>query len=107
MIFNICLAVAAVGFLLMLPLLFVGAWQELKKVAEWFMLDPLGSTYIVGACLLMIGLFLWALLVGLRNEEKERQEKLNLKTTIEQLQNQEQHNGKEAVDGLPDRSPNL
>lgn len=91
MIFNICLAVAAVGLFLMLPLLFVGARQELKKVAAWFMLDPIGSAYIIGACLLIGGLFLWALLVGLRNEEKERQEKLNLKTTIEQLQNQEQH----------------
>ena len=91
MIFNICLAVAAVGLLLMLPLMFVGAVQELKKVADWFMLDPLGSTYIVGACLLIGGLFLWALLVGLRNEEKERQEKLDLKTTIEQLQKGDQN----------------
>ena len=91
MIFNICLAVAAVGLLQMLPLLFVWAWQELKNVADWFMLDPIGSAYIVGACLLIGGLFLWALLVGLRNEEKEHQEKLDLKTTIEQLQNQEQH----------------
>ena len=89
MMINICLAVAAVGLLMMLPLLFTGTKQLVKKAVTWFMLDPIGSAYIIGACLLIGSLFLCALLVGIRNQEKERQEKAELKAAIEQTQNQE------------------
>lgn len=88
MTLKIGLGILIAGLVLMSPVFFLLIREAFEKLMNEFKSDFPGTAYIIGATLLITGLFVCALAVGLRNQEQSEPDAQTPKEIPEQPNNQ-------------------